>query len=190
MAKVAKRPKKDDEAGNHEDRFLKAFDDYADALFRHAVVRLSDRERAMELVHDSFTKAWGYVRNGNEIDAYRPFLYKILSNLIIDEYRKRRSESLDAMLEQEGVDEGKFDDLFEGSLEELVESLDAKRAIESISILPEMYRETLTLRFVDGLGPKEIAALIEETENVVSVRLNRGVKMLKIHIENGEKSEE
>lgn len=191
MPKSTKRASKSNEAaGSHEDRFLKAFDDYADALFRHAVIRLSDRERAIELVHDTFTKAWGYVRNGNEIDSYRPFLYKILSNLIIDEYRRRRSESLDAILEQEGVDEGKFDELFEGSLEELIESLDAKRIIETISELPPTYRETLTLRFVDGLGPKEIAALIEKTENVVSVRINRGVKMLKIYIEKREKRAE
>ena len=41
--------------GSHEERFLKAFDEYSDALFRHASIRLSDRERAIELVHDSFT---------------------------------------------------------------------------------------------------------------------------------------
>ena len=164
--------------GSHEERFLKAFDDYADALFRHASVRMRDRERAMELVHDAYTKAWSYVRDGNEIDSYRPFLYKILGNLIIDEYRKKREESLDSLLEKEGVDEGSFAGLKSGSLEETVDTLDAKRAIEMIAELPVGYREVLTLRFVDGLGPKEIATLIEESENVVSVRLHRGLKLL------------
>ena len=169
--------------GGHEERFLKAFDEYADALYRHASVRVRDRERAVELVHDAFTKAWSYVRAGNEIDAYRPFLYKILGNLIIDEYRKKREDSLDALLEKDGVTEGSFADLQVGSLEEAVDALDAKRAVEMISQLPVGYREILTLRFVDGLGPKEIAELIEETENVVSVRLHRGIKLLKDAVE-------
>jgi len=166
-------------SGDHEKRFLKAFEEYADALFRHAFMRLSDRERAIELVHDSFTKAWGYVREGNVIESYRPFLYKILGNLIIDEYRRRKTESLDALLEEEGMDTGRFAELQEGSLEEALSSLDAKRALAAIQQLPVLYREILTLRFVDGLGPKDIAVLIEESENVVSVRINRGIKLLR-----------
>ncbi|MBX9906798.1 sigma-70 family RNA polymerase sigma factor [Patescibacteria group bacterium] len=165
--------------GTQEDRFLKAFDEYADALFRHATMRLSDRERAIELVHDTFTKAWTYANNGNLIESYRPFLYKILGNLIIDEYRRRRTESLDSILEEEGMDTGRFRDLQEGSLEESLAALDAKRIIEAMEKLPAIYKETLVLRFVDGLGPKEIATLIEETENVVSVRLNRGMSLLR-----------
>lgn len=179
----------DKQQGSHEERFLKAFDEYSDALFRHATVRLSDRERAMELLHDAFTKAWTYVQGGNEIDSYRPFLYKVLNNLIIDEYRKRREESLDALLERDGIDEGTFTDLHEGSLESVVDAMDARRAIERISTLPDVYREVLILRFVDGLGPKEIAALVEESENVVSVRLHRGLKILKESLEGGEDTE-
>lgn len=171
--------------GSHEERFLKAFDEYGDALFRHAVIRLSDHERAIELVHDTFTKVWSYVREGSIIESYRPFLYRVLGNLIIDEYRRRRTESLDAILEEEGMDTGRFSDLQEGSLDEVLTVLDAQRAIEAMQKLPPLYREILTLRFVDGLGPKDIAQLIEETENVVSVRINRGLKLLRDVIVQG-----
>lgn len=176
----------DSEAGSHEERFLKAFDEYADALFRHAQYRLSDRERAIEIVHDTFTKVWGYLRKGHEIDAYKPFLYKVLNNLIIDEYRRRKEMSLDMLLSEEGVDEGSFPELNEGSIEELTFSLDAKKASELLSELPQILCEVLTFRFVDGLGPKEISALIEESENVVSVRIHRGLKALREIIEKGE----
>lgn len=182
-----------DERGNQEDRFLKAFDEYAEALFRHATVRLSDRERAIELVHDAYTKAWGYIRNGHEVDAFRPFLYKILNNLIIDEYRnrKRGTASLDAILEEDGIDEGIFDELRDVSHEALIDTLDAKQAIEVIYELPDVYRESIVLRFVDGLGPKEISVLIEENENVVSVRIHRGIKLLRdiIDTKQGRKNE-
>jgi len=172
--------------GNQEDRFLKAFDEYADALFRHATYRLSDRERAVEIVHDTFTKVWSYIRSGHTVDSYKPFLYKILNNLIIDEYRKRKSVSLDGLMSEEGIDEGNFDELHEGSLEEMTFALDAKQALEMMGDIPDMYREVLTLRFVDGLGPKEISDLVEESENVVSVRIHRGIKILKERIETAE----
>lgn len=172
--------------GNHEDRFLKAFDEYADALFRHATYRISDRERAIEIVHDTFTKVWTYIRNGHQVDSYKPFLYKILNNLIIDEYRKRKNISLDGLMNEDGVDEGTFSELHEGSLEELTFSLDAKQALELLGEVPDMYREVLVLRYVDGLGPKEISDLVEESENVVSVRIHRGLKLLKDLIETAE----
>ena len=168
---------------SQEERFLKAFDEFADALFRHASYRLSDRERAIEIVHDTFTKVWGYIRDGHQIDSFKPFLYKVLNNLIIDEYRRRKEISLDAILEEEGSDEGSFSELHGGSIEEVTFSLDAKKAAELIPGLPVIYREVITLRFVDGLGPREISELIEESENVVSVRLHRALKMLKEKIE-------
>jgi RNA polymerase sigma-70 factor (ECF subfamily) len=169
----------DSQRGNHEERFLKAFDEYADALFRHAVYRLSDRERAIEIVHDTYTKVWGYVRGGHEIEAYKSFLYKVINNLIIDEYRRRKEYSLDAMLAEEGTDEGSFPELNAGSIDEVTFSLDAKQALELLGELPPVYREVITLRYVDGLGPKEISELIEETENVVSVRIHRALRLLK-----------
>lgn len=169
--------------GSQENRFLKAFDEHADALFRHASIRLSDREQAIDVVHDTFTKAWGYIREGHTVRSFRPFLYKILNNLIIDTYRKKKEASLDELMEGEGVDESAFEDLRSGSLEEMVNALDAKLAVEVIADLPDLYREVITLRFVDGLGPKEISVLIEESENVVSVRIHRGIKLLQERIQ-------
>lgn len=183
MAEKEKKPKKktvnSSKIQTQEERYLEAFDEYANALFRHAMYRLSDRERAVEIVHDTFTKVWSYIRGGHEIDTYKPFLYKVMNNLIIDEYRKRKEFSLDALLAEEGTNEGSFPELYEGGLEELTFSLDAHKASALITELPLVYREVLTLRFVDGLGPKEISELIEESENVVSVRIHRALKILK-----------
>jgi len=176
---------------DHETRFLKAFDEYNDALFRHASLRISDREKALDLVHDTFTKVWSYVRNGYEIDNFRPFLYKVLNNLIIDTYRKKKEQSLDALMELEGVDEGSFDELSESTVESIAATSDGRKAFELLTELPDQYREVLIYRFVDQLGPKEISDLVEESENVISVRIHRGLKMLRGKIEaNDEMAEE
>lgn len=171
---------------DHESRFLKAFEEYNDALFRHAFLRISNREKAIDLVHDTFTKVWSYIRDGYKIDSFRPFLYKVLNNLVIDEYRKRKELSLDAILEMEGVDEGSFDELSENTVEALAATIDGKKAFELLEELPEQYREVIIYRFIDQLGPKEISELIEESENVVSVRIHRGLKLLRSKIESKE----
>ena len=164
---------------SQEDRFLKAFEDYSDALFRHASIRVSDREKAIDIVHDTFTKVWSYARAGHQIDSYRSFLYKVLNNLIIDEYRKRKEVSLDALLSVEGVDEGSFPELSESTDEALAATIDGRKAFELLVELPDVYREVIIMRFVDELGPREISELIEESENVVSVRIHRGLKLLR-----------
>lgn len=178
----------DSNSEDHEARFLTAFDEYSDALFRHAFLRVSDRERAIDIVHDTFAKVWGYIRQGYPIENFRPFLYKVLNNLIVDEYRKKKESSLDAMLEAEGVDEGNFDELSESTAESLAATIDGKQAFVVLAQLPDHFKEVLVLRFVDGLGPNEIAELIEESENVVSVRLHRGLKLLRQTIEAEEAS--
>jgi len=175
---------------DHEMRFLKAFEEYNDALFRHAFLRISNREKAIDLVHDTFTKVWSYVRDGYQIDSYRPFLYKVLNNLVIDEHRKRKELSLDAMLEAEGVDEGNFDELSENTVEALAATIDGKKAFELLEELPDQYREVIIYRFIDQLGPREISELIEESENVVSVRIHRGLKLLRKKIEAKEEKAE
>jgi len=169
--------------GGYEAQFLQAYDEYNDALFRHAKLRISNHERAIDLVHDTYTKVWAYVRQGYEIKTFRPFLYKVLNNLIIDEYRKKKESSLDALLDQEGVDEGSFDELSESSVEALAATIDGRKAFALLEELPDTYREVIILKFVDGLGPKEMSELIEEKENVISVRIHRALKILRTKIE-------
>ena len=187
---MAKESKSDNLGGSHEERFLGAFEEYGDALFRHAFLRVSDREKAIDIVQDTYTKVWSYVREGHTIESFRPFLYKVLNNLIVDEYRKRKEASLDALLEQEGIDEGSFDSLSESTSESLAATLDGKKAFDLLNTLPDEYREVIVLRFVDELGPKEISQLIEESENTVSVRIHRGLKLLRQAIEREEKIRE
>lgn len=164
----------------YSEKFLAAYDAYADAIFRHCYFRLSDREKAMDLSQETFTRAWDYLVQGKEIQNFKPFLYRIASNLIVEEYRKRKTASLDAMLEEEAAGERVIVELRDEEwTERLVDTLDGARAIQAMRKLPEQYREVLTLRFVDGLTPKEIALFLEERENTVSVRIHRALHHLK-----------
>jgi len=164
-----------------EQAYLEAFDSYSDALYRHCFFRVSDPERARDLVSDTFVRTWDYLVKGNTIEDFKPFLYRTLSNLIIDEYRKKRSESLDALLDEQSVPESAFEELVEGGREELEFALDAKRVPQLLKRMPEGYREVVIMRYLDGLMPAEIANIIDESVNVVSVRIHRGIAWLAKH---------
>jgi len=156
-----------------EQEFLKAYDQFSDAIFRHCVFRISDREKAKDIAQGSFVRLWDYMSQGKEIDNMRAFLYRIANNLIIDEYRKKKDESLDRMRDEEGFDIG-----FE-SRHDIETKDDYERAQVLLDALPDKYREAIVMRHIDGLSVKEIARLTHETENVISVRIHRAIEKLK-----------
>lgn len=164
---------------NGRSELEEAFEQYSDALFRHCFFRLSDREKALDLTQETFLRVWKYNENGGEIEDVKAFLYRTLNNLVVDEYRKKKTVSLDSLLEEDGVSEGDFDDLISNDRSSFEQAIDAKRALVILERLPEKYRTALTLRYVDGLSPKEIAEITNETENVVSVRIHRGLAKLR-----------
>ncbi len=172
--------------------FEEAFEAYSDELLRHASIRLSDRERALELTQETFMKVWVYAQKGTaDIRQLRPFLYRTLRNLIIDEYRKHKATSLEAMAERNETDVEDFMSPDESNtLEAAVGRYEGTRALEALRRLDEPYREAVTLRYVDGLSPQEIAPMIGESENVVSVRVHRGLKKLKAILESNEPASE
>ena len=167
--------------GDFEQQFKDAFERYSDELFRHATMRISDRERAMELTQDTFMRTWNYVRKGGHVRDLKPFLYQTLRNLIIDEYRKVKLQSLDHMLEEAegGAVEALPPQDDTNTLEAAMERLDATEALKRVKELPERYSEVILLRFVEGLSPKEIGEIVDESENAVSVRIHRALKKLK-----------
>lgn len=168
---------------SEEQALLQAFTEHSDALFRHAFFRVKDRERAFDLTQDAYLKAWDYVSGGGVIEHYKSFLYRVVHNLIIDEYRKKHSVSLDAMLEDEAAAPAIEARLSTGGLEEAEAEFDEKVLVEKVRSripeLPEHYRSVLTFRFIDDLSIGEIAETIGESENVVSVRIHRGIAKLR-----------
>ena len=164
-----------------EKKFLEAYDELADGLFRFIAMKISDREVAHDLVQEVFTRAWDYCGKGGVVEQWKPFLYRTAYNLVVDTYRKKRSVSLDAMIEDSGFAIPDEDDVRN------VNRAEFSRVRTAIDSLDEAYRDIVLLRFTEDLPPREIARIMGLTENVVSVRLHRGVKMLKKHLETPHK---
>ena len=169
-----------------EKEFLKAYDQFADPIFRHCYFRVFNRERAKDLMQETFTKTWEYMQETrderqetSQIKNVRAFLYRVANNLIIDHSRKKQERSLEEMQEG-GFDPG------EDTREKLTNFLEAGAVIKVLNKLNPKYRQVIQMRYIDDLLPKEIAEAIGESENNVSVRLHRGLKELRDILEYSE----
>lgn len=162
--------------GEMESRFLETYDAHADAFLRFAYFGVHDRELAKDLVADMFARVWEYLANRNVVENIRALCYRTLRNLIVDHFRKHKSLSLDALAETgyepRGAD-GRED----------VEKQDVLTELrQAITKLPGAFREVILLRYIEGYDPKEIAEMLNISQSLVSVRIFRGVKLLKQHV--------
>lgn len=150
---------------------LRAYDAHADAIFRHCYFKTGERELAQDMAQDVFLKAWSYMQQKHQILNMRAFLYRLADNLVIDWYRKRKATSLDAL-----VDAGFEPVAIDRKIEEQTE---VSLALAKLRELGEDDQKLITWRFVEDLSPGEIAEIVGQSENVISVRLHRALKKLR-----------
>jgi RNA polymerase sigma-70 factor (ECF subfamily) len=150
-----------------------AHENYGKKLNSYAFFRVSSRAISEDLVQDTFRKTWAYLVKGGKIDVMKSFLYHVLKDLIIDEYRKRKSSSLDALMEK-GFEPG------EDNSQRLFNVLDGKRAIFLISRLPEKYQKIMRMRYVQDLSLSEMALITGQSKETLAVQVHRGLEKLKV----------
>ena len=166
------KPRSKKWAANLERDFLVAYDEHADALFRHCLIRVRDREIAKDIVQETFSRTWKYLSEGKEVDYIRAFLYRVANNLIVDGSRKKKTSSLDAMMEEDGFE------VRDESITDPADKPAAPQALPHLKSLDEIYRTAITMRFIDEMSPREIAHALGVSENVISVRIHRGIERL------------
>ncbi len=154
--------------------FLAAYDENADALFRHCLMRVRNRELAKDLVQETFTRAWSYLAEGKRIDHMRAFLYRTLQNVIVDTMRRKKSTSLDELQEEDG-----FEPIDESHTPSAETREEVKAALRLVGELEDGYAEVISMRYIEEMSPREIAETLDVSENVVSVRIHRGMKELR-----------
>ncbi|MHB8651936.1 MAG: RNA polymerase sigma factor [Minisyncoccota bacterium] len=142
-----------------------AYHDHAKGLNTHAFFKVHNIETSNDLVQDTFTKTWSYLVRGGKIDIMRGFLYHILKELIVDEYRKKKTMSLDVLMEN-GFDMSsdrskRVEDIFDGGNAALL-----------IGRLPKKYQKIMRMRHVQELSLKEIALITGQSKNTVTVFRN------------------
>jgi len=154
-----------------EQIFLDIFESHNDEVFRFVLFRVSNREIALDLTQESFTKFWEVLLQDKPIENSRALIYHIARNKIIDHYRKSKSYSLDEMIENG------FDVKSHAVNHEVID--DVKKLFEEANTLPDKYKEVLLLHIEAGLNSNEIAEVLEISNNLASVRLHRAKEALR-----------
>ena len=150
-----------------------AHNDFATGLSRYARLKISDQTLSDDLVQVTFMKTWLYLQKTGKIELMRAFLYHVLNRLIIDEYRKHKTISLDLLAE------GGFE-LKAINSENLFNIIDGKKLVILIKKLPTKYRAVIKMRYVNELSLKEMSAITKKTQNAMSVQVHRGLAKLRL----------
>lgn len=191
MSGAHKPAEKADNIGSiSETEFQKLFEsiyyDHVDTLIKFAYFRLTDQEKAVDVVQDVYSSYYAYLKNIREnpekhaekgVLNHRAFLFKSLRNSIIDQYRSRKNYSLDSMFE-EGYDLHSDEDVSSGT----ETSITHKYVLQKIKTLKPEHQELIYMRYIEDMSITEIAQSTGERENTVSVKLHRIIETLKKHV--------
>lgn len=156
---------------NIRENFESLFKNYSDVIYRLCLYKTSKEEVAYDLTQETFLRLWKTISSNKEINKPKQYIYQIARNLIIDYYKSYKTISLDK-LQEEG-----FDSISKVSSPETLSEVSMLKEI--IDTLDQDFRDVVYMRFIEGMRVKEIAEILDISENLASVRINRGKKQLR-----------
>ncbi len=164
---------------------------YQKKVFNIALRLLGNYDDASELTQEAFIKIYKSIKNFKEESLLSTWIYRIATNVCLDELRKRKKRwvlSLDEEIQSEdgGIHRQVEDD--SPTPDVIAEINDTKNTInKAIRKLQEEHRIVLILRDLQGFSYEEIAKIINRPEGTVKSRINRARSELReLLLKNGE----
>lgn len=145
-----------------------------DKLFRLALCITRNRQEAEDIVQDTMLRVWNRREEWNVWETVEGFCLTICRNLAID-----RSQKMDARHVELTPEVTELPDM--AAPDKLMERDERLGLLHRlIAELPEKQRTILQLRDVEGKSYKEIAGILQLTEEVVKVNLFRARQRIKL----------
>ena len=145
------------------------------ALRRYARALVRDRAAADDLVQDCLERAishWNQLREGDP----RPWLFKILHNLAVNQFRRSASRGMHI-----AIDEASEDDFGQDAVQE--QKLMYQDVLDKLARLPDEQRAVLLLVAVEDLSYADAARVLDIPIGTVMSRLSRAREKLQQEIE-------
>jgi RNA polymerase sigma-70 factor, ECF subfamily len=156
---------------------------FVDALYNTAYRMTRNAEDAEDLVQETYLKAYRYYDKFEEGTNFKAWLFKIMKNTFINNYRKKQQapalsdfaeieESFENQVSEDATRQTKNPE------EELLENVLDEDVQRSLDKLPPDYRMVVILADLEGFSYKEIADILEVPVGTVMSRLYRGRRLL------------
>jgi len=150
---------------------------------------LDSEEAARDCVQEAFIAAFKAVDRFEGRSSLATWLHRITVNAALQALRRRGAKDevpIEPWLpsfDDDGFLEGPTQ-LTAAGADELIARDDVRAAVRAaIDRLPTSYRNVLLLRDIEGLSMKEVAEMLEVSENNAKVRLHRARNALKKELE-------
>jgi RNA polymerase sigma-70 factor (ECF subfamily) len=144
-----------------------------DKLFRLALRITLDRAEAEDVVQDTMIRVWNKRDEWPQFDSIEAYCLTIAKNLAIDRSQKMEAKNVELTPEMEDATDAS------GPYDRLVNSERLKLIHQLINELPERQRVVMQLRDIEGKNYKEIADVMQLTEEQVKVNLFRARQKVK-----------
>ncbi len=162
--------------------FEKEFFPHIDALKTFAYHLSYDDDDANDLVQETYLKAFRFIDKYDEGTNAKAWLFKILKNAYINEYRKKSKRPTKVDFEDIVSYHDSEESVIPGYLdlrEELFDNMMGDEVTLAINALPIDFRTVLLLSDVEGFTYEEISKIIDVPIGTVRSRLFRARNMLK-----------
>ena len=146
---------------------------------------------AEDLAGDAVAKAWSALDTLDDNERFRAWLFRILHNCFISDYRKKSVRPVEMAFDELASDEseddvssfliGQSDDFLQwwaNPEREFANTMLGEKIIEAIDLLPDAFRITVILVNVEGLSYDEAAEVLGVPPGTVRSRMKRGRTML------------
>jgi RNA polymerase sigma-70 factor (ECF subfamily) len=156
---------------------------HLESLYNTALRMARNAEDAEDLVQETFLRAYRSYHQFAPGTNFKAWLFRILKNAFINEYRKRRAAPVEedfASIEESfesRLDRDRAPAIRNPEEEALARSMD-EGVHRALAALPEDYRMAIVLADLEGFSYKEIAEILEVPIGTVMSRLYRGRKQL------------
>ena len=164
-----------------EDEFIKEALPHEDALYNYALKISGNSDDAQDLVQETYYKAYRHFDKFQTGTNSKAWMFMILKNSFINDYRKSKREpyKLDYEQIQNFYDNVKSDRVQENNLDkEFYNDLLDDELTAAIDQLPTKMREVFLLCDLDGNSYEETAELVGCPVGTVRSRLHRARHML------------
>ncbi len=159
---------------NLNQKFEKIYGSESDAIFRFCLIRVSNKDQALDITQETFLRLWKNFLEDKEIFNTRAFLFTVAHRLVIDWYRKKKSLSLDKMMSKDDGHQS-YDIADENIYSNPTALAEARYLMEKINDLSPNSKHSVYLRFIEGLSASEIGDVLHISPNSASVRVHRGL---------------